>query len=72
MGDPTAFCARVQSRPGQALSDFMSSIRVWLDHRRTDLVGFQSARRSTNAFDLYFRSEEAVVLFRREFARNYL
>jgi hypothetical protein len=74
MGARTAFCARVESRPNEALGDFMSSIRVWLDRRRIDLVGFKSAPGTSGiaAFDLYFQSDEAAVLFRREFARNYL
>jgi hypothetical protein len=74
MGAPLAFCARVESRPNEALADFMSSMRGWLDCRRIDLVGFKSAPGTSGiaAFDLYFQSEEAALLFRREFPRNCL
>ena len=72
MGAPTPFCARIKSRPGEELSDFMSSMRVWLDHRHIDLAGFDSApvTRGIVAFDAYFRNEEDVVRFRREFGRG--
>jgi hypothetical protein len=42
MSAPTAFRARIESRPGEGLGDFMSSMRVWLDHRHIDLAGFSS------------------------------
>lgn len=72
VGAPTVFCARIQSRRGDTLGDFMSSIRVWLDHRRIDLVGFDPVpvTRGIVAFDMYFRSEDTVVLFQQEFGRQ--
>jgi hypothetical protein len=59
MGAPTAFCARIKSRHGDTLGDFMSSIRVWLDRRRIDVVGFDPVSMTGGilAFDMYFRSE---------------
>ena len=72
MGAPTPFCARIKSRPGEGLGDFMSSIRVWLDHRRINLAGFESVpvTRGILAFDVYFRREDEVVRFRQEFGRG--
>ena len=71
---PTPFCARIQSRRGDTLGDVMSSMRVWLDRRHIDLVGFDSVAvtRSLVAFDVYFRNEEDVVLFQQEFGRRYV
>jgi len=72
MGAPTGFCARIQSRRGDTLGDFMSSIRVWLDRRRIDVVGFDPVplTRGLITFDVYFRSEDTVVLFQQEFGRR--
>ena len=74
MDAPTRFCARIRSRRGDTFGDFMSSIRVWLDHRRIDLVGFAPVpvTRGIVAFDLYFRREEDVILFREEFGRRHV
>ena len=73
MDAPTQFCARIESRRGNALGDFMSSMRVWLDRRGIDVAGFASApqTRGIVTFDVYFRSEEDVVLFRREFGSRH-
>ena len=73
MGAPTAFRARIESRRGDALGDFMSSMRVWLDRCRIDVVGFDSVpgTRSILAFDVYFRNGEDVALFRHEFGRRH-
>jgi hypothetical protein len=72
MGAPTAFRARIKSRHGDTLGDFMSSIRVWLDRRRIDVVGFDPVSMTGGilAFDMYFRSEDTVVLFQQEFGRR--
>src|SRR5689334_18844515 len=50
---PTAFCARIENRRGDALGALMSSMRVWLDRRRIDVVGFASVPRTRGiaAFD---------------------
>jgi hypothetical protein len=74
MGASTAFCARIESRRGDTLGDFMSRIRVWLDHRRIDLAGFDAVpgTRGLLAFDVYFRDEDHVVLFQREFGRQHV
>ena len=74
MGIPATFCTRIHGRRGDALGDFMSSIRVWLDRRRIDLAGFAPvpATRGPVAFDVYFRNEEDVVLFRQEFGGRHV
>jgi len=74
MGAPTPFCARIQSRRGDTLGDFMSSVRVWLDRRRIDVAGFAPVpvTRGILAFDLYFRSEDEVVLLQQEFGRRHV
>ena len=72
LGAPTQFYARVQSRRGDTLAEFMSSIRIWLDRRRIDLVGFAPipVTHGIVAFDVYFRNEQDVVLFQQEFGRR--
>jgi hypothetical protein len=72
MSVPAEFCARIQSRHGDTLGNFMSNIRVWLDRRRIDLVRFDhvSVTRGRVAFDMYFRNEQDVALFTREFGRR--
>jgi hypothetical protein len=74
MGAPTPFRARIQSRRGDTLGDFMSSVRVWLDRRRIDLAGFAPVPVTSGplAFDVYFRSEDEVVLFQQEFGRRHV
>ena len=53
-------------------TEFMSSIRIWLDRRRIDLVGFAPVPVTYGivAFDVYFRNEQDVVLFQQEFGRR--
>jgi hypothetical protein len=52
----------------------MSTIRVWLDRRRIDVAGFAPVpvARGILAFDLYFRSEDEVVLLQQEFGRRHV
>lgn len=72
MHAPTPFCARIESRRGDTLGDFMSNIRVWLDRNRIDLAGLDPVplTRGILAFDAYFRNEEHAVLCRQEFSRQ--
>ena len=74
MGVPTAFCARIESRRGDALGHVMNSMRVWLDRCGIDVVAFDfvPATRSLVALDVYFRNETDVVLFQHEFGRRYV
>ena len=74
MGAPTAFRARIEGQPGEALGEVMGSIRVWLDRRRIDLAGFDAVpvTHGIVALDVYFRHEADVVRFRQEFGRGQL
>jgi hypothetical protein len=73
MSAPTAFCARIEGRRGDTFGDFMSRIRVWLDHRRIDVVGFDPVPGTRGiTFDVYFRSEDNVVLFQQKFGRRHV
>jgi hypothetical protein len=74
MGAPTVFCARIESRRGDALGRVMNSMRVWLDRCGIDVVAFDFVRatRSLVAFDVYFRNEVDVALFQHEFGRRHV
>src|ERR1700761_7259952 len=69
MAARTELCVRVETRRGDTLSELMSSMRVWLDRRAIDVVSFTSLPTTDGlvAFNVCFRTENDVVLFRQEF-----
>jgi hypothetical protein len=69
MAARTELCVRVETRRGDTLSELMSSMRVWLDRRAIDVVSFTSlpTKDGLVAFNVCFRTESDVVLFRQEF-----
>ena len=56
----TEFCARVENPRGDTLGELMSTIRLWLDRQRIDLVNFTfvTTRSGIVAFDAYFKTEK--------------
>ncbi len=61
---------RVEKPVGTSLGDFFGDLRIWLDQRQITLTDFRPSADKSAGFDLFFRSQEAALLFEREFCRT--